>query len=108
MIKVVVTGAYSTGKTTLVDVLAGALARDGISREVLPDISRRCPMPLNTSQTDDTTLWLIGSQVSGEVAAAATGAEVILCDRGIPDILSHHLEVLARRPERRVEMLRPF
>jgi nicotinamide riboside kinase len=108
MIKIVVTGAYSTGKTTLVQDLADTLARRGVGLQVLPDISRTCPMPLNTDQTDDTTLWLIGSQISAEVAAAASGADVVLCDRGIPDILSHHLEVLGRRPERRVELLRAF
>ena len=107
-IKVVVTGAYSTGKTTLVCDLALAIGRAGFSCEVLQDISRSCPLPLNVDQTDDTTLWLIGSQVAAEIAAMSGSPDVILCDRGIPDILAHHLDVLTRRSEERVELLRPF
>ena len=108
MIKVIVTGAYSTGKTTLVGDLAAAVVQDGWTCEVLADLSRRCPLPLNTDQTDDTTLWLIGSQVAAEIEASARGVDVVLCDRGVPDILAHHLEVLSRRAEQRVELLRPF
>lgn len=106
--KVVVTGAYSTGKTILVGTLAAALADYGISCTVLSDVSRQCPMPLNTAQTGDGTLWLVGNQVSAEIEACAAGSDVVLCDRGVPDILAHHLEVLSRRPESRVELLRPF
>ena len=107
-VKVIVTGAYSTGKTTLARDLRSALADRGVSCRLVPDVSRQCPLPLNTEQADDTSLWLIGSQIAGEIEAVAEAPDIVLCDRGIPDILAHQQDVASRRPAGSVALLRPF
>ena len=107
-VKVIVTGAYSTGKTTLSVDLHNTLIDRGMSCRLLPDISRSCPLPLNTEQADDTSLWLIGSQIASEIEAVAEAPDIVLCDRGIPDILAHQQDVALRRSDGSVALLRQF
>jgi nicotinamide riboside kinase len=108
MLKVIVTGAFSTGKTTLVGSLADALIGSGITVARLPDVARNCPVTLNSDQTDDASLWLLTTQISREIAAAFGMEQVLLCDRGVPDVLAHHLVVRERDGEGRVALLDRF
>jgi predicted ATPase len=92
--KVLITGAYSTGKTTFVqnlamsNVLRSKFLQDVLVRE---DSSRQCPLPLNRQQTIHTSLWLAGHTISEEsrLIQESTQGTLMLCDRGMPDFLSH-------------------
>jgi nicotinamide riboside kinase len=97
-LKILVTGAYSTGKSTLIRGLAEALEASGTSTLVLSDSSREISFPLNREQGHDTTLWLLSWQISKERTAAEIWGQksVIICDRGVPDILAHNLEAGTR------------
>jgi nicotinamide riboside kinase len=108
MLKVIVTGAFSTGKTSLVESLADALIGLGLTVARVPDVARNCPVSLNANQTDDASLWLLTTQVSREIAAALGPEQVMLCDRGVPDVLAHHFEVLALNGGGRVRLLDRF
>lgn len=92
MIKVIVTGAYSTGKSGMVGALASTLRKDGLSVIQVQDVARSCPLPLNEAQVEATTLWLLTTQVSREIEASSQVAQIMLCDRGVPDILAHDRE----------------
>ncbi len=93
MLKVIITGAYSTGKTGLVDALCSDLRSIGRTVARVPDVARNCPVPLNTDQNADATLWLITTQVAREIEASLGKEDVMLCDRGLPDVLAHDLDV---------------
>ena len=87
MIKILVTGTTSSGKTTLLE----ALAEKHISRVViLPEVARTLltehPEFEQDPQLQDI---LFAEQLRLETQAAASGAEVILCDRGTLDICAH-------------------
>jgi predicted ATPase len=99
MKKVLITGPYSTGKSTTVAALSRALHAAGLSVEAVDEVARRCPFPLGPGQTEDATLWLLHQQMADEVLATLHQPDVLLCDRGIPDILAHWLDVRANRPE---------
>jgi nicotinamide riboside kinase len=107
-LKVLITGAFSTGKSELVSNLAVELDKDGISVTLLSDVARGCPLPLNDEQTDETSVWLAMTQVAREMLAAAENKEIILCDRGIPDILAHQEHAYGLAPILRLGTLRPF
>lgn len=96
--KVLITGAYSTGKTLLVNGLKRRLENHGIPAFSLSDSSREIPFPLNRNQGHDTTLWLLSWQISKELTAERlnTPESIIICDRGVPDILAHNLEACTR------------
>lgn len=93
MLKVIVTGAYSTGKTGLVDTLHFALTSSNRTVVRVPDVARQCPVPLNTEQNANATLWLIATQISREIEAGQGSEDVMLCDRGVPDVLAHDLDL---------------
>lgn len=98
-LKVVVSGAFSTGKSTTVDMVHDALTQAGYSLEVLPDVARQSPLPVNREQTAEGSAWLIGEQIRAESVAVAKRPEVVLCDRGVLDIGSHNrmIEPASRR-----------
>jgi len=103
-----VTGAFSTGKSSLVESLASSLRRR-YSVSVVPDVARRCPFALNRAQEEEGTLWLLTKQVSNELEISLQRPDVLLCDRGIPDIAAH-LEEARTRGAAGVcpDLLKPF
>lgn len=98
----IITGAFSTGKTSLADSLADALIKSGLTVTRVPDMARHCPAPLNSGQTEDASLWLLTTQIAREIGTALGPEQVMLCDRGVPDVLAHHFEVRARYGDGRV------
>lgn len=108
MLKVLVTGTFSTGKSTLIECLASNV-RVRCSVAVIPDVARQCPFTLNREQEEEGTLWLLTKQVSNELETSRNRPDVILCDRGIPDILAHLEEARARGAAgARLDLLKPF
>ncbi|MFC5396837.1 ATP-binding protein [Bosea vestrisii] len=108
MLKVIITGAYSTGKTSLANRLQADLLLKGRSVAFVSDTARTCPLPLNKNQTDETSLWLIATQVSREIVEQAGNAELLICDRGVPDILAHNEDMRSTSISSRVTLLKPF
>jgi hypothetical protein len=96
MRKILITGAHSTGKTSLVDLLAAELSRTSVVRR-LTDVARSCPFPIGKSQDDRGTLWLLHQQVANELSIESEGPDFLICDRGIPDIFGHWLDIEERR-----------
>jgi hypothetical protein len=76
---------------------------------VVPDVARECPFSLNTAQGEDATLWLLTKQVSNELEISRNRPDVVLCDRGVPDILAHLEEAKTRGViSIRLDSLKPF
>ena len=96
--KILITGAYCTGKSTLISTLAAQMEAAGFRSRVVGDVARTCPLPLNREQTVGASAWLIGEQIRAEAEASSGEADVVLCDRGIPDILSHTARYPASTP----------
>jgi predicted ATPase len=89
--KVLICGAFSTGKTTLVAAMRAAISQERWSSiDVIADVSRSCPLPLNKGQKSAATVWLLGRQLQREAECSVDEEALVLCDRGIPDLLSHY------------------
>jgi hypothetical protein len=86
-VKILVSGTFSTGKTTFDQDLRTELGRRGVSCVATVEASRSCLFPLNKRQDLAGSLWLFGECVRNESLAAAEGARVIVCDGGPPDSL---------------------
>lgn len=109
MIKVLITGAFSTGKTTLTKKLQRKLLERGLRVDLTPEVARLCPFPLNRAQGREATIWLLTRQISLELEGAIQEPDILLCDRGIPDIIAHYMEVVQRLgPVSEIERLLPF
>jgi len=83
--KIVVTGSIYTGKTTLVNSLRGI---QGIA--ILPETaSEFVHRDKNIVFRPDFQDILFDEQTKRESALQSQGQHIIVCDRGIPDIITH-------------------
>lgn len=98
-------GAHGVGKTTLVYGLAARLKARDVGLEVVVEVARRCPLPINEDTTIAAQSWILHTQIADELAATAR-YPVVLCDRSVLDnyvylLVSHGpddaLEGLVRR-----------
>lgn len=77
-------GTHGVGKTTLCFGLAARMKRNDVSLEVVYEIARRCPLPINQHTSLSAQSWILHTQISEEVLAAAR-YPVIICDRSVLD-----------------------
>lgn len=82
--KIALIGSHGVGKTTLCFEVAAALKRRNADLEMVREIARRCPLPINQETTVAAQEWILHSQIAWELEADAEH-EVVLCDRSVLD-----------------------
>jgi thymidylate kinase len=82
--KVAFIGSHGVGKTTLAFGLASRLKARDLSLEVVHEVARRCPLPINEETSVAAQSWILHTQVAEELVAAAR-YPVVLCDRSVLD-----------------------
>lgn len=90
MIKVALVGTHGVGKTTVAFELAGVLKRRGKTVELLTEIARECPLPLNEKASPEAYQWIIGRQIQLEIEKSLR-AEILVCDRSALDNLAYYV-----------------
>ena len=83
-LKLAFIGSHGVGKTTLAFGLAARLKARDVSLDVVHEVARRCPLPINESTSVAAQSWILHTQVAEEVVAAAR-YPVVLCDRSVVD-----------------------
>jgi len=97
-LKVAFVGSHGVGKTTLCFDLASQLKRLDIGVDLVKEVARRCPLPINEETTPDAQAWILHSQIAEEMEAAAT-YEVVVCDRSVLDNYAYLVARVGQRPE---------
>ncbi len=82
--KIALIGSHGVGKTTLCFELAAALKRRNNDVEMVREVARRCPLPINQETTIAAQEWILHTQVAWEIEAAGS-SEIVLCDRSVLD-----------------------
>ncbi len=100
--KIAFIGSHGVGKTTLAFGLASRLKARDVSLEVVHEVARRCPLPINEETSVAAQSWILHSQVAEELVAAAR-YPVVLCDRSV---LDNYVYLLLSAGEREPESLR--
>jgi nicotinamide riboside kinase len=77
-------GSHGVGKTTLCYGLAARLKRRDVALEIVHEVARRSPLPINEATTVPAQRWILLAQMAEEVVAAAR-YPVVLCDRSVLD-----------------------
>lgn len=77
-------GSHGVGKTTLCYGLAARLKRRDLALEIVHEVARRCPLPINSVTTADAQRWILHTQIAEEILAAAR-YPLVLCDRSVLD-----------------------
>jgi len=82
--KIAFIGTHGVGKTTLCYELAGVLKRQGIHVDIVKEVARLSPLPINRQTSLDAQTWILMTQVAEEIRSAAHH-QVVVCDRSVLD-----------------------
>jgi len=83
-VKVAFIGTHGVGKTTLCYDLAGVLKRGGVSVDMVKEVARLSPLPINRKTSLDAQTWILMTQVAEEIRSKAYH-DVVVCDRSALD-----------------------
>ncbi len=95
-------GTHGVGKTTLCFELAATLKRLDLSVDLVKEVARSCPLPINQATTDAAQNWILHTQVAREIELSDS-YDAIVCDRAVLDNYAYMVHAAGRRPE-----LEPF
>ena len=98
MFKIALVGTHGVNKTTVAYELAGVLKRKGRTVELLTEIARECPFPLNEQATREAYQWIIARQVQLEIEKSPR-ADVLVCDRSVLDNFAYYVRRYGRQGE---------
>lgn len=82
--KIAFIGTHGVGKTTLCYGLASRLKRRDVSIDVVHEVARRCPLPINEDTSLAAQSWILHTQIAEELVAHAR-YPVVICDRSVLD-----------------------
>lgn len=82
--KIAFVGAHGVGKTTLCFDLAAQLKRQGHNVDMVKEVARQSPLPVNRKTSRESQVWILTSQIAEEIKATAQ-CDVVVCDRAALD-----------------------
>jgi predicted ATPase len=83
-VKIAFIGTHGVGKTTLCYHLAGILKKKLGSVDIVKEVARACPLPINRRTTLAAQSWILHTQIAMEIVSQAQNDNVI-CDRSVLD-----------------------
>lgn len=94
--KIAFMGTHGVGKTTLCYELAAALKRLDRSVDLVKEVARRCPLPINRDTTTDAQEWILHTQIAEEIGLAPH-FDIIVCDRAVLDNYAYLVNAVGRQ-----------
>lgn len=82
--KIAFIGTHGTGKTTLCYNLVGELKKQNINADMVKEVARLSPLPVNRQTSIEAQTWILMTQVAEEIASASRH-DVVVCDRSVLD-----------------------
>jgi len=84
MVKIAFIGTHGVGKTTLCFDLGAMLKKRGLHVDLVKEVARLSPLPINRKTSLEAQLWILTTQIAEEIRSAALH-EVVVCDRSVLD-----------------------
>jgi nicotinamide riboside kinase len=84
MAKLAFIGTHGVGKTTLCYDLGAVLKRRGLHVDLVKEVARLSPLPINRQTSLEAQMWILTTQIAEEIRSAAHH-EVVVCDRSVLD-----------------------
>jgi len=97
-LKVAFVGTHGVGKTTLCFDLAAQLKRLDLGVDIVKEVARRCPLPINEETTLDAQAWILHTQIAEEIEASSQ-YEVVVCDRSALDNYAYLVARSGKQPQ---------
>jgi len=96
-VKLALIGTHGVGKTTLAFEVCALLKKAGRHVELVTEVARRSPFPVNAATTLEGQLWILHSQIAAELEAARHAGTVI-ADRSVLDNYCYLVNKFGRQP----------
>ncbi len=96
--KVALIGTHGVGKTTLAYEICSLLKKADHPVELVTEVARRSPFPVNEATTLEGQLWILHAQIAAELEAAARAPHVI-CDRSVLDNYCYLVNKFGHQPQ---------
>jgi GTPase SAR1 family protein len=96
--KIAFIGTHGVGKTTLCFDLAARIKRLDYSVDLVKEVARDCPLPINRDTTLAAQSWILFTQLARELASVERH-EVVVCDRSLLDNYAYLVHRMGRRKE---------
>jgi len=96
-LKLALIGTHGVGKTTLAYEICSLLKKADHNVELVTEVARRSPFPVNEATTLDGQLWILHAQIAAELEGASRAPHVI-CDRSVLDNYCYLVNKFGRQP----------
>jgi nicotinamide riboside kinase len=98
ILKLALIGTHGVGKTTLAYELCSLLKKSHYNVELVTEVARQSPFPVNAATTLEGQLWILHAQIAAELAAARRAPHVIT-DRAVLDNYCYLVNKFGRQPQ---------
>jgi nicotinamide riboside kinase len=95
-VKIAFIGTHGVGKTTLCYDLAALLKRRDVSVDLVKEVARLSPLPINRQTSLDAQTWILMTQIAEEIRSLAHH-QVVICDRSVLDNYAYMMLACGRR-----------
>ena len=95
--KIAFIGTHGVGKTTLCYDLAALLKRRDLAVDLVKEVARLSPLPVNQKTSLEAQTWILVTQIAEEIRSAAHN-QVVVCDRSVLDNYAYMLLACGRQP----------
>lgn len=96
--KLALVGTHGVGKTTIAYEVCSLMKRAGRNVELVSEVARRSPFPVNAGTTLEGQLWILHTQIAAELEAGRNGPHVV-CDRSVLDNYCYLVNKFGRQPQ---------
>jgi thymidylate kinase len=97
-LKLALIGTHGVGKTTLAYEVCSLLKKSHHNVELVAEVARQSPFPVNAETTLEGQLWILHSQIAAELEAAPR-APVVITDRAVLDNYCYLVNKFGRQPQ---------
>jgi thymidylate kinase len=97
-LKLALIGTHGVGKTTLAYEICSLLKKADHNVELVTEVARQSPFPVNAATTLEGQLWILHAQIAAELDAARRAPNVI-CDRAVLDNYCYLVNKFGRQPQ---------
>jgi len=94
--KIAVIGTHGIRKTTICHTIVAKLKELGRNADILQEVARRSPFPVNEGTTSEAQRWILHTQIASEIAAGVYGVDYLVCDRGSLDNYAYFVRAFGR------------
>jgi thymidylate kinase len=97
-LKLALIGTHGVGKTTLAYEICSLLKKADLNVELVTEVARQSPFPVNAATTLEGQLWILHAQITAELEAARRAPHVI-ADRAVLDNYCYLVNKFGRQPQ---------